>query len=367
MILFFDGRVVSLLHRALFGVLFHVSQMECVRGSMNHFFRAFQSLFFVFSLTSFLVCSGCIKPEITLFPDGAEPLKEYTLQGSGKQKILIIPIKGFISDSPRNLPLYRKVGMVQEVVAHLKRAEKDEDIKAVLLKIDSPGGSVTASDILYHEILKFKERSGVKLIAVMMGVAASGGYYISLSADLVMAHPTSITGSIGVVFLQPNVSGLMDKMGLEVQIDKSGRNKDMGSPFRKATPEEQKIVQGLVDDLAGRFLSLVDERRKLSDEAKKDIASARIYTASDALRLGLVDRIGYLDDAILETIRMAGLPEDARVVVYRRSEYADDNFYNTSSSKRGMPDINLIQLDLVESIPPFRSGFYYLWLPGQSD
>ncbi len=108
----------------------------------------------------------------------------------------------------------------------------------------------------------------------------------------------------------------------------------------------------------------MDERRKLSDEAKKDIASARIYTASDALRLGLVDRIGYLDDAILETIRMAGLPEDARVVVYRRSEYADDNFYNTSSSKRGMPDINLIQLDLVESIPPFRSGFYYLWLRG---
>jgi len=127
-----------------------------------------------------------------------------------------------------------------------------------------------------------------------MGVAASGGYYISLPADSIIAHPTSIIGSIGVVLLRPNVGGLMEKIGVEVRVDKSSRNKDMGSPFRKATPEEQ-VLQGLIDEMAARFLSLVERHRKTAEGT--DIASARIYGAAEALRLRLVDRIGYVDDA----------------------------------------------------------------------
>ncbi len=318
-------------------------------------------------VVGFVVCSGCIKPKITLFREAAEPLKEFTLQGSGKEKILIIPVNGVISDSQKEFSLLRSPSMVQEIVSQLKKAEKDKDIKAVILKIDSPGGSVTASDMLYHEISKFKERSGAHLVVIMMGVAASGGYYIALPADFIFAHPTTITGSIGVVSLRPNVSGLMGKIGLEVEVDKSGRNKDMGSPFRKATEGEQKIMQNLVDDLAGRFLTLVVNHRKLNDEATADISSARIYPADEALRLGLVDQIGYLDDAIRKTARIAGLPEDAKVVVYRRTEYPDDNLYNTYSSRPGFPEINLINLGLAESLPPLRSGFYYLWLPGQRE
>ncbi len=277
----------------------------------------------------------------------------------------MIPVKGTISDSSKDLSLSRKPSMVQTIVSQLRKAEKDKDIKAVILEIDSPGGSVTASDMLYHEIVRFKERSGVKLAAVMMGVAASGGYYIALPADFILAHPTSITGSIGVIFLRPNLSGLMGKIGLEVEVDKSGKNKDMGSPFRKATGEEQQIVQSLIDELAARFLTLVVSHRKLSDETKSKISSARIYAAEDALRLGLVDQVGYLDDAIKKTAQMTGLPENPKVVVYRRSEVADDNLYNTTSSKPGILEINVIDLGLTEAIPPLRSGFYYLWLPGQ--
>jgi protease-4 len=252
-------------------------------------------------------------------------------------------------------------------VSQLRKAEKSKEIKAVILKIDSPGGSVTASDMLYHEIVKFKERSGAKIIAVFMGVAASGGYYIALPADFILAHPTSISGSIGVVFLRPNVSRLMGRIGLEIDVDKSGKNKDMGSPFRKATGEEQEIVQNLIDDLARRFLDLVVVHRKLTEDARADISSARIYIAGDALRLGLVDQIGYLDDAILKAAGLAGMEEDTKVVVYRRTEFHDDNLYNTSSGKLGAPEINLINLGLSDSIPPLRSGFYYLWQPGQSE
>ena len=315
----------------------------------------------------FFACTGCIKPKITLFPEANEPLREFTLQGSGREKILMIPVKGFISGSPRDLPFIRRPSMVQEVVSQLNKAEKDKDIKAIILQIDSPGGSVAASDMLYHEIVRFKERSGARLVAIMMGVAASGGYYIALPADFILAHPTSITGSIGVLFLRPNVTGFMGKIGLEMEIDKSGKNKDMGSPFRSATEEEHQIVQNLIDDLAGRFLSLAAAHRRLSDEARADISSARIYSASDALQLGLVDQIGYMDDAIQKATEMAGLPENARIVVYRRTEYPDDNVYNTFAGKPGAPEITLINLGLAEAIPPLQSGFYYLWLPGHSE
>lgn len=318
-------------------------------------------------MAALLVCSGCIKPKITLFPDSTEPLQEFTLQGSGKEKILMIPVRGFISDSEKDWSIFRKPSMVQEIVSQLNKAEKDKDIKALILKVDSPGGSVAASDILYHEITRFKERSGTKIVVVMMEVAASGGYYISLPADFILAHPATVTGSIGVIFMRPNVAGLMAKIGVEVEVDKSGKNKDMGSPFRRATGEEQQILQHLIDDMAARFLSLVVSHRKLSDEAKADVSTARVYTASDALRLGLIDQIGYLDDAIPKTAHIAGLPENAKVVVYRRTEYPNDNLYNTSTVKPGLPEMNLIDLGLKESIPPLRSGLYYLWLPGRPD
>lgn len=325
-----------------------------------------RKLLAAFLTACLFVLFGCIKPKISVFPDRTDPLEEYTLQGKGDEKILLIPVKGFISDSSKGV-LSRRPGTVQEVVSQLNKAEQDKKIKAVLLKIDSSGGSVTASDVLYHELTRYKECSGAKLVAVMMTVAASGGYYIALPADYIMAHPTTVTGSIGVVFLRPNLTGLMGKIGVDVEVDKSGRNKDMGSPFRKATPEEQQMMQKLIDDMAGRFVSLTASRRHLSEEAREQVASARIYSANDALRLGLVDRIGYLDDAIREAARMSGLPDDAKVVVYRRAEYHDDNLYNVSAAKQATPEINLIDPAITEMLPPLQGGFYYMWLPGGID
>ena len=307
-----------------------------------------------------LLFVGCATPKIRLFPSQADPLKEYKLSGEADKKVLIIPIRGIISDAPHEEFIRTKPSVVQEVVSQLRLAEKDENVKAVLLKIDSPGGSVTASDILYNEIIAFKKRSGAKVVAAMMDVAASGGYYISLPADYIVAHPTTLTGSVGVIFIRPKVIDLMQKIGVNIEINKSGVNKDMGAPFRTTTSEENKMLQAMTDRLGKRFIDLVAQHRKLNPAALADISTARVYLANDALQLGMVDEVGYLDQALAAAKRLADLPEDAKVVVYRRTEYPDDNIYNTST-RYGGGDLSMISLKLPESLNQLHTGFYYMW------
>jgi protease-4 len=311
-----------------------------------------------------LVLSGCAAPKIKLFSDASFPLQEYTLQGTAKEKILLINIRGIISTQPQEKMLRTLPSMVEEIVSQLQLAGKDPDIKAVLLKIESPGGSTTASDILYHEIMAYKERTHVKITAAMMGVVASGGYYISLPADYILAHPTTITGSIGVILIQPKVFGLMEKVGLAVETNKFGANKDMGSPFRPATTDEKAIFQGITDGLGQRFLDLVAKHRHLEPHALANAATARVYLADEALQLRLVDGIGYLNDAIKQTQKLAGLSAEARVVTYRRSEYPDDNLYNTSTTQWDGNGKALFNLGLPETLTSLPTGFYYLWAPG---
>jgi protease-4 len=314
-------------------------------------------------LVLMLVITGCAAPRISIFGKNGEPLKEYTLQGSTKGKVLILSIKGKITDDVESGLIRKKPSMVQEIVAQLKKAEKDKDIGAVLLAIDSPGGSVTASDVLYHEIVRFKEKTGAKVVAAMMDVAASGGYYIALPADVIVAHPTTITGSVGVLFLQPKVVGLMDKIGVDVQVSKSGANKDIGSPFRTATAQEKQIIQEMTDKLARRFLDLVAQHRRIDTTGMTEIASAKVYLADEAQRLGLVDRVGYLNDAVDEARRLAGLGKDAKVVVYRREKYENDTIYNMQSTWTGGDErLTLIDLGLPASeTSEVTTGFYYMW------
>ena len=310
-------------------------------------------------LVLFLI--GCEAPKVRIFPSHSDPLKEYTLQGKEMGKVLVIPIRGIISDAPRRQFITTWPSMVQEIVSQLRKAEDDPEVKAVLLKIDSPGGSVIASDLIYNEIMAFKQRKKAKVVAAMMGVAASGGYYIALPADFILAHPTTVTGSVGVLFLNPNVSGLMEKIGVDVNVSKTGENKDMGSPFRQATEEEQGIIQDIVDRLGAQFLDHIAEHRKLEPNRLKEISSARIYLADDALKLGMVDSIGYLDEAVSRAKKLADLPEDAKVVVYRRTEYPDDNLYNTSISRYEGRRPSIISLELLPSFSKLQTGFYYLW------
>ncbi len=321
-------------------------------------FRYFYILFFMV-----FFINGCMFPTVKLFTDASDPLKEFVLEGDESGKVLMIPVYGIISDIPKKGMIFTEPSMVQDIVSQLKLAEADSDIKAVLFKIDSPGGSVTASDILYHEIKSFKERTGIKVTAVIMNVAASGGYYMVLPADFIMAHPTSVTGSVGVIFLQPKFYELMDKIGVGVTVNTSGENKDMGSPFRKATDAEEKIFQSLTDSLGKRFVDLVVEHRKISPEAVEDVSTARIYLADEALRLGLIDEIGYISDAVIRTKELAGLDENSKVIVYRRVEYPDDNLYNIQTRYGDMKP-SLFDLGLPDTSILNRAGFYYLWSSG---
>lgn len=315
---------------------------------------------FAFLCAMVLTLVGCSLPRVSLFGEPAGPLKEITLQGTARGKILVLPVEGSISSKPKQQLVRTRPSMLQQTVAYLKRAEKDPEIKALLIKVNSPGGTVTASDILYHEISAYKQRTGVKVIVSMMNVAASGAYYISLPADYIMAHPTTVTGSIGVIFMRPGVSGLMEKVGLSVAVSTSGEQKDMGSPFRQPTEKEKAIFQDLTDEMAERFLSLVVKHRKLTPSQREQISTARIFLAPQAQTLGLVDEIGYLDDAVAKAKELASLPADARVITYRRYEPKDDTIYNPSIAHQGG--------DIASSIPLLspltaagEADFCYIW------
>jgi protease-4 len=309
-----------------------------------------------------ILTSACGGPRIKLFSDATEPLKEFTLEGRGSDKILLIPMHGIITDTPKERFLAQSQSMVEKVVSQLNKAEKDDHIKAVLFEINSPGGTITASDILYHEISSFKERTGKKIVVSMMDLATSGAYYVSLPADLVTAHPTTVTGSVGVLFLQPKITGFMEKIGLSVDVKKFGKNKDMGTPFRDSSEDEQRFMQKSVDDMGGRFIRLVQKHRKPKEQEMAEISTARIFLADDALKLGLVDKVCYLRDAIRESKKLAGIAADARVVVYRRTELSEDNYYNTSSAASEGLNISAVNIELSE-IFGLKTGFYYIW-PG---
>ena len=318
-----------------------------------------KSRFLGLALLASLLTTGCVSMNVK-FPDYTDPLQEFTLEGHGPHKVLVIPIQGPISDQEEKGMMRRKPSLVKEVVSQIRKAEMDSDIKAIVLKVNSPGGSVTASDILYNELLKLKTKGSITLVASMMDIATSGGYYISLPADHIVAHETTITGSVGVVFMRPKLIGLMDKVGVGIETTKSGKDKDMGSPFRPTTEHEAESFQAIIDEMAGLFKAKVVKHRRSNAEDIETIMTAKIFAASQALDLGLIDQIGFTDDAIAKAKEMAGIDSQSKVVMYRRVEFADDNIYNNISS-HSMSNTPLVDLGPLSKMSSINTGFYYTW------
>lgn len=216
------------------------------------------------------------------------------------EKVGVIEVVGVIANS-------------RETIEQLKRFREDDDIRAIVIRVDSPGGVVGPSQEIYREIVRTKAIK--KVIASMGAVAASGGYYVIAGTDGIVANPGTITGSIGVIMEYTNFQELFNKIGLSPVVIKSGQFKDTGSPARAMTPEEEQILKAFVDRLHHQFVSAIAEGRQLDLAKVQDLADGRIYTGQDAKDLGLVDRIGNLEDAVEWAGRLAGI-EGKIIAVY---------------------------------------------------
>lgn len=307
---------------------------------------------------------GCVfvSGNVNPFSRRPQPLEEHTVAGEGDAKILLVEISGPITSEQERGVLGRLGGeqsAVDRVESELKQAAEDDDVRALILRINSPGGTVTASDTVYHSVTRFERERGVPVIAYLMDLATSGGYYVALSGDEIIAHPTAVTGSIGVIFTGVSLEGLLEKLGIANQTVKTGAKKDIGSPLRRMTAEERELLEELLAEMQARFVGLVRERRPaLDDETARRVTDGRVLSANQALQAKLIDRIGYLDDAIEAAKRRAGL-EEAKVVMYRRG----NEFAETVYSRAGIPapQVNLVHLELGALGRTPR--FLYLWAP----
>jgi protease-4 len=305
-----------------------------------------------------LTAAGC---SVRLDFLGESKMKEVLLMKSpAKEKVLVVDVEGMISSIQPGSVFSREGDVLSRVYARLQAAGEDKLVRGIILRLDTPGGDVTSSDILYREVLKFREKTGIPVVALMMGVAASGGYYVASACDAIIAHPSTLTGSIGVIALFPDVEGLLSKVGVKVQVIKSGNLKDAGSPFRNLSEEEQRLFQDIIDEHYERFLEVIHEKRKdsLSLEDIRQLADGRVYTASQALKLKLIDGVGYFDEALAKVLALAKIAS-ARVVAYTYYPKRQSNLY---ASKLENPPL-FEQKTLADALPTLQSGFYYLWLP----
>lgn len=231
---------------------------------------------------------------------------------AGAGKIAVIPVQGVIyTDDTTEWG----TSMVDDIKGALQTALEDDEVKGVVLAVDSPGGEVTASDIIYNEVLKVQKKKPV--VVAMSSLGASGAYYLACAADWIVANPTTFTGSIGVIIQSLNYEGLFDKVGLDAVVFKSGKFKDMLSGSRPLTPEESAYVEGMVKQVYERFLGIVASSRALeADELRDTFADGRILTGVDAKEAGLVDQLGYLEDAFDRARDLAQAP-DAGVIRYQ--------------------------------------------------
>lgn len=306
-----------------------------------------------------LLGAGCITVELPV--GGRGELQETVVAGERGPKLLLLDVGGVLTEEEQSgsFGLGGRESSVARLREQLDRAGEDDEIRGVLLRIDSPGGTVTASDILYREVLRFKEKSELPVVAACMGMCASGGYYLAMAADRVWAHPTAVTGSIGVIFTGVSLAGLMEKIGVEDQTLTSGSFKDAGSPLRRMTDAERAQLQSVIDDFHARFLEVVAAGRpQLSAEDLKRLADGRVFSARQAQAAGLVDELGYLEEVVDDLEQRAGI-EESRVVAYHRPRERRENLYSVSVAGASRARSRAAALSALGREP----GFFYLWWP----
>lgn len=312
---------------------------------------------------------GCGMPSFLITPvQNTSALEEETVadgQGFGAPKIAIVEVEGMLMNMKSGGMLQPTDNKVSLFTQEMEKAAKDPSVKAVVLRVNSPGGTVTASDIMYQTVKRFKEQTKKPVVASLQDVAASGAYYVSCAADRIVAHPTSVVGSIGVIFNTFNVAGTLDKIGAKTEAIKSGPLKDMGSPFKDLDPQARAVMQAMVDEYYQRFVGVVTSNRPARDsDTMKTTTDGRVFSGAKAVEVGLVDRTGLLNDAIDEAKHLANAP-NAKVIIYRRPYGFSGSIYAQNATPQ--PQANVLELKVPGLSDRLPSGFYYLWEPSTGD
>jgi protease-4 len=324
-----------------------------------------------------VMAAGCGTPSFLITPvSNSNTLEEQQVEpgkGWGGGKILIIPIEGMLANLKSGGLLQPTENVLSLFTQQLEKAQNDPSVKAIVLRVNSPGGTVTCSDAIYQLLKRYKAATHKPVVASCQEVAASGAYYVSCAADRIVAQPTSLVGSIGVVFDTMQFEGAMNKLGIQADAIKSGSLKDMGSPFRAMKPEERTVMQSMVEEDFVRFVGIVSGDRPVKEKPLSDLTqyeqpgyggiySGRVFSGDRAKELGLVDETGLLEDAIKLAQDLAHA-ENASVVMYIRPYGYGGSIY--ASNYIEPPKANVTKLELPGASEFLPAGLYYLWEPGR--
>lgn len=273
-------------------------------------------------------------------------------KAKGSANVAQINVYGVISDEASGGPFSSGEGAnANKLISNIKKAREDDGIKAILLRINSPGGTAAASQAVYEELMRTRQETDIKIIASLGDVAASGGYYIASAADHIVANPSSITGSIGVIVQTQNVTSLLDKIGVQTSTIKSGPLKDILSPFRETKPEERKILQSVVDESYKQFLDAIVAGRGMSLEKLKPLADGRIYTGTQAKDKKLVDSLGNYYDALNKTAELAKISGEPKVRDFGKGSFFGDFGPFLSTSNQQLPQLTTEWLSSESQLP----------------
>ncbi len=231
----------------------------------------------------------------------------------GGEKIALVRVEGIITES-------------KPILEQLEKYSKNPTVKAIVVRVDSPGGGVAPSQEIHRAIANIKAAGKQKIVISMGSLAASGGYYISCPADEIIANPGTITGSIGVIMEFPNVQELFKKIGLQTVVIKSGKHKDIGSPTRPMTKEEKQLLQTVINDVYNQFVEAIVQGRGMDEEEVRKVADGRIFSGKQALKLGFVDALGGLEDALEAAAKLGGIEKRPLEVIEQQEKFTLEDF-----------------------------------------
>lgn len=270
----------------------------------------------------------------------------------GKADVALLEVYGVISDEPTTSPFGgANTSNSNAIIKSIRQARKD-GVKAILLHIDSPGGTAAASQAIYNELMRTRNETGIKIVASLGDVAASGGYYVASAAHHIVANPASTTGSIGVIIRTQNISSLLDKVGIQTNTIQSGQYKDILSPFRETTASERAILQSIVTESYQQFLNAIVSSRKISLEQLRPLADGRIFNGEQALQVKLVDSLGNSYDALKKTAELANIQGEPFVRNYSFSSWQESlRVFFSSSLEQFVPSYQEVRLARWHKIP----------------